>query len=450
MKTQTFCCYLAAALMLGSTMLQAQYRLASIDQTPQSRLLVGGRYGVSIYEIRKTDARPSVSLTAPRLLKSDRADSTSFGEFNGDGFTDVAILTDSNDAIQWAPGSQSEEMGFGFGDYNRIHGGRVGLGRFIDTGDLDGDGDIDLLYHTSFLGLEWAENPGSFPAPEEWNRHPIPHTSTDDNSDVMLVDIDGDGHPHFLLHDRLFRRSVLRLLRNNGNGEFDQEHILDDSENLRIADLAPSDVNGDTLTDLLIIDHDGQLFWRENIGEPGGEWPIHSIGEDPTRANALAPIDMDGDGDIDFIVHSRDDATEGMAWYENQGMVDHPWPRHWISETIDAHLEILTGDLNGDGQSDLLYLIGEEGPHLQPVLGPFNLEHAAIPETIPPSMDLFIEDGEVHLSFGPSDPFRTDKIEISTDLVEWEPLATSERERVEQFQTVGQPTRFYRLIRSLR
>lgn len=110
------------------------------------------------------------------------------------------------------------------------------------------------------------------------------------------------------------------------------------------------------------IDLDGDLdvlcggWWYESRpGEPD-HWRRHfvrEVAEIRGRFDGYShlPIDMDGDGDEDFInVNYR---SKSIYWVERPDRLDTPWPKHTIALPGSMENGMLV-DLDGDGVEDIL------------------------------------------------------------------------------------------------
>ena len=106
-------------------------------------------------------------------------------------------------------------------------------------------------------------------------------------------------------------------------------------------------------TSLIDLDEDGDLDWV--FGESGklswyeyvsaDEWIFHALGEGAKTDVGGCPIDINHDNKMDFMV--------GTGWYENTGNPKSvPFTFH-ASFTISCHDNIAT-DINGDGKTDIV------------------------------------------------------------------------------------------------
>ena len=261
----------------------------------------------------------------------------------------------------------------------------------ISFGDLDGDGDLDLLAAstgwrpgTEDDEIAWYENNGS--APPSFVRHKLPWTS--DNVHALFVaDLDGDGDLDFISASSADDKIVWH--ENNGESppafiahvvteDPDADH---DNGTNGFADVPESilaaDLDGDGDLDLVSASSaDDKIAWYENDGRSPPSFTPHSIVEDPDGdpdagengfadgANSIHAADLDGDGDIDLISSSwRDDK---IAWYENDGAAPPSFYPRTITEDPDGDPEsgangfgdlpvsVWAADLDGDGDLDVL------------------------------------------------------------------------------------------------
>ncbi len=262
------------------------------------------------------------------------------GDLDGDGDLDVLSPSRANDKIVWYPNDGAGN----FGEQQTI-GDQVGDVRSVHVGDLDGDGNLDVL-SASFDDntVAWYENDGlgSFGAQR------IISTEIDGARSVHTADLDCDGHLDVL--SASFNDNKIAWYRNNTDGSFG-EQLMISNEADGASYVHAGDLDGDGDLDVISASaSDGKIAWYENDGagnfgeqlmistEAGGAWSVHTG-------------DLDGDGDLDVLSASFNDNK--IAWYENDGQGGFGEQRIISTEAISAR-SVYTGDLDGDGDLDVL------------------------------------------------------------------------------------------------
>jgi len=210
----------------------------------------------------------------------------------------------------------------------------------IAATDVDGDGDPDLYVGASADVLWRNDGTGSFT--------PSALPSSALGTEVICpVDVDGDLDTDLVLG----AGPLVRLYANDGTGSF-SEHSLPLSRDHHIVDLLAADVDGDGDMDVLAI-HE-YLFVPPGLSRPARLELLLNDGSGVFTLDAGFPLlelrgrrgqalDLDGDGDTDFVV----EATDGNRVLLNDGagaFLPVPGaPRRRIDQVAD---------LNGDGLPD--------------------------------------------------------------------------------------------------
>ncbi|HWA16053.1 MAG TPA: FG-GAP-like repeat-containing protein [Gemmatimonadales bacterium] len=230
-------------------------------------------------------------------------------------------------------------------------------------GDLDGDGDLDLIVGNKLepgnpgqAALHFYVNDGTPTAPSFREAGTIP-VGPGFHFAPALVDLDGDGDLDLVLGNW---RDALQYYRNDGSRRV-PNFVLADTALVRItrgSHTTPSfgDLDGDGDLDLVIGEASGTVNYYRNDGTKAApkftlvseEWEGIKAG----RRSVPRLVDLDGDGDLDLVVGNE--AGQPLV-YRNTGTKQAPkltlesgsadWP---------AFSAPLFADLDGDGKIDLL------------------------------------------------------------------------------------------------
>jgi hypothetical protein len=181
--------------------------------------------------------------------------------------------------------------------------------------DVDDDGDLDLVVGTWNEGVLLFRNDGTARAPRfvplpgprvdlPRVQHPSPHVG----------DLDGDGDLDLVAGESSGEVNVWRTDGSRTAPEFAlvTEALLGIDVGRRSAP-AIADLDGDGVLDLVVGSEGGEAVVLRGLGggvdrfERGGALALPGI-------SAPAFADMDGDGDLDLLVG---EIAGGLRWYEN-------------------------------------------------------------------------------------------------------------------------------------
>jgi hypothetical protein len=225
--------------------------------------------------------------------------------------------------------------------------------RSIALGDVDGDGDLDLVAGNFRQANRLYLNNGTT---DPWNGvtgKDMPGGWYDTRS-VALGDVDGDGDLD-LVEGNYFQ--VHRLYLNNGttdpwNGVTGSD-ITTDEHDTSSVELGDVDRDGDL--DLVAGNYDqvNRLYLNNGTADPWNGVTGSDITTDAGLTSSVALVDADGDGDQDLVAGQH---NQPNRLYLNNGTVD-PWASVAGSDiTADTHntLSIALGDVDRDGDLDLV------------------------------------------------------------------------------------------------
>lgn len=280
-------------------------------------------------------------------------------DLDGDGDRDVVVVS-----------SQGNEILFSANEGEGVFAEPVTLctpdtPRFVATGDIDRDGDIDLMTVNRGRQTSWYENPGTTTRNgPNWTEYAIGNVSLLDlGARGVLVDIDDDGDLDAIVPSH-FRE--IMLYRNDGtpgNGKWPQEKIADD---VTVNAVSVADLDGDSDLDVIASDRwEASGVWYENPGAVSpSTWTAHLLAADNSSQlkvqTPLIGIDWDRDGDIDIAGVFREErenyAGTVFVWLENKGE-NGSGGRQWslnrfFGEQHGTPYEVAFADLNRDGWQD--------------------------------------------------------------------------------------------------
>lgn len=299
----------------------------------EARLLLASDFG------SQAAAAPLPGATfVERLVSTGTVDgplSVATGDVDGDGDNDVVSASYRDDSIRWY-----DNDGSGAFTEKLISVG-ANSAQSVFIADVDGDSDADILSASRYdHRIRWFENDGN----ENFSEHVVSSIETNATS-VTAADVDGDGDMDIL--SAAFFADTIVWFENNGAQSFTRHVISATADGAY--DVATADVDDDGDLDVLSASgNDDTIAWYQNDGNQNFTKLVVTNTAD--NARSVTTYDVDGDNDLDIIGVSTNDDT--VAWYENDGSEN--FTERVLTTSADRAFGARVADLDSDGDADIL------------------------------------------------------------------------------------------------
>lgn len=292
---------------------------------------------------------------APMLVREDATPAPA--DYNGDGKADLAARVNTGPLkgrllIDYykQPGNWYQKQGWPFRSSTAIYGG---AGDRVVPADYDGDGKADIAVFFlagKTLKIDFAKN--GF---KKWDAVYTYSSLKNAKGDILPVgtDFDGDNKADicFKLADG---RWLLDFSKNKFGSIDDIKTGYGDHKGVAV----PADYDGDGKADISVKNNDG--LWQIDLstnGLDGWDVQVSGCGND---TEIPVPGDYNGDGKADISVKTAKGSWKIAYAFENNS------PISWLPQTLStpyggAEAIPLPADYNGDGKTDLGFVINSDG-----------------------------------------------------------------------------------------
>ncbi|MCC6784846.1 MAG: VCBS repeat-containing protein [Planctomycetes bacterium] len=276
------------------------------------------------------------------------------GDVDGDGDLDIVVPDGpSGNNLLWFENPKRRPTGGGGDPFvgsqwtRHVLGALGSWGKDVELADFDRDGLLDVATRTSGLAQLWFQEPGN-----TWTQVALTQNNLG-REGLASGDLDADGDADLVLFG-VWRRNPGGVDARNPalwtvHG-IDALHVDADFKALC------ADVDGDGRTDVLYSssENSADVAWYSHGGNPTGTWQRHVIVTAADRAHTLQVADIDGDGDADVVVgHMHTSSTPGVRIYYNRNGLGTAWQTQLVDGTNGVHNGVVA-DLGADGDFELV------------------------------------------------------------------------------------------------
>jgi len=218
----------------------------------------------------------------------------------------------------------------------------------VHAADVDGDGRLDVLgaaFDADTVTL-WTNYGGD---PVSWQEQVL-ITGFDGAHWVETADLDGDGDLDVIGASQFGGRVV--MWRNNGADPASWSAEEVDADFAGAQQVRPADMNGDGDLDLVgAAYYADEVAWWSHEGGQGLFSLRRTIATDIGGPVSVQVADLDGDGDLDVLTASY--SGDRIDWWRNDGHAM-SWTGVSISDDFRGAHEVRTADFDNDGDTDIL------------------------------------------------------------------------------------------------
>jgi hypothetical protein len=273
-------------------------------------------------------------------------------DLDSDGDIDVVAVADFADALYWYRNDGSES-------FTQVE---IDSGTLVDgvwslfVKDMDNDGDIDVLAASGKAGgkIRYYINDGS----ENFTKNSYSN-EFDGNQfrNIHIADMDNDGDQDIVYTSE--GSDQVTWLENSGGVSFSTPNFIDSSAT-KVWGLDVVDMDKDGDLDILISTAQSgtvnldRISWYENNG--AASFTKQDVTTSVDKVRSVFAIDVDDDGDMDFISSAADDDT--VSWYQNNG--SQVFTKIDIDTNSDNVQKVTASDVDGDGDIDVMSASGAD------------------------------------------------------------------------------------------
>ena len=317
-------------------------QLHDIDNDGDLDLITGNERGFVTFQ-RNNDG---LGDFGPIEIITNNVDGTqdfAVSDLDNDNDLDVIVAGRFSDKVSWFENTD----GFGtFGPEQLIVQNLEGA-ELVEAGDLDGDGDNDLvvvdIFEDLLLFFENTDGQGTFGSQQAID------SFAPSIRGLKITDVDSNGTLDVLVAESGLDR--ISWYSNDGMANFGTEIIITSAVDAAFG-VEHLDVNADGRPDIISASQtDQKIAWYENLDGNGNYGPQQIISSNLFGARDVTAADLDNDNDLDIIAAGV--GSSRMSYFENLDGLGNFGPENIIQDTTNSNRAIATGDIDGDGDIDI-------------------------------------------------------------------------------------------------
>jgi hypothetical protein len=283
------------------------------------------------------------NISSYTLVSSDYSRSVALGDFNGDGYLDIAKANDI---------SAANLIYLNNGDGTFAAGYTIGSGAYstlaMAAGDFDGDGDLDIveLNNRTQAYIYLNNGSGGFATALTFGINPLHETNS-----VAVGDVDGDGDLDLMVGTW---NNSSYLYFNDGSAGFGTSAALPFGTHTQAVALADLDNDGD----LDAVSTKGQDQNQYHLNNGSGVFSAGvNFGPNDQWINSIATGDANGDGWLDIVTGNNGGQN---VVYLNDGTGNFGAISNNFGTGTDSTFSVALADIEGDGDLDIVTGNGSE------------------------------------------------------------------------------------------
>jgi chitodextrinase len=320
--------------------------VADIDGDGQKDLIVGGSPGENLVWYRY----PSWSKTTIDIANIEFTTDGDAGDVDGDGDIDIVVPDGyGTNRLHWfenplvGPGGTGDP--FDTTQWTRrTLGSLSSWGKDIKLSDFDDNSLMDVAARTEGEYMVFFQT-----SPNVWSRQLI--ASASGGEGMSIGDVDSDGDADLVVEDAWLQNPGGAAARNPASWTRFNIGPMPGEFKAFVAN-----IDGDPANEILISCSEGTdhvVWWDPDNGDPTGSWTSHLIAPWMDRAHTLQAGDMDNDGDMDVVIGQMHTSSEKeLAVYLNVDGAGQAWQKYVVDQGTGLHSGVVA-DIGQDGDLDI-------------------------------------------------------------------------------------------------